>query len=118
VLAPGCAAEHGEIAGRYVEPLLGPRVARLVVLHVPAKRYLVTTEPEYAGSLSDGSTLSLALQGGALDPHERELLEREPSLGDALALRRADEAAKVIGKQVDGLERWRPFVNDLVRRGS
>jgi predicted HD phosphohydrolase len=118
VLAPGCAAEHGEIAGRYVEPLLGPRVARLVVLHVPAKRYLVTTEPEYAQSLSDGSTLSLGMQGGDLDAHERALLEREPHLEDALVLRRADEAAKIIGKRVDGLERWRPVVDDLARRNG
>jgi predicted HD phosphohydrolase len=118
VLAPGCAAEHGEIAGGYVEPLLGPRVARLVVLHVPAKRYLVTTEPAYARSLSDGSTLSLTLQGGALDARERELLEREPCLGDALVLRRADEAAKIIGKEVDGLGRWRRVVDDFVRRTS
>jgi predicted HD phosphohydrolase len=116
VLAPGCAAEHGEIAGSFVEPLLGPRVARLVVLHVPAKRYLVTTEPEYAQSLSGGSTLSLGLQGGGLDAEERALLEREPDLEDALVLRRADEAAKVMGKRVDGLERWRPVVDDLVLR--
>ena len=40
---------HGELGGRLVGTVLGSGVARLVELHVPAKRYLVATDPTYAG---------------------------------------------------------------------
>src|SRR2546430_3711365 len=46
-IAPGASARHGVIAAEAVRELLGPRVAALVELHVPAKRYLVTVDPSY-----------------------------------------------------------------------
>lgn len=106
-VTPGQSVAHGTTGAAFVRPLLGERVARLTELHVPAKRYLVATDPRYAAALSDGSTRSLALQGGAVTVGERAALERDPHLGDALRLRRADEAAKVEGKVVPGVESWR-----------
>jgi len=107
VLRPGDAAAHGDVAAAFVEPVLGARVASLVALHVPAKRYLVATDPTYAAALSDGSTRSLARQGGAADADARARFEAEPHHADALRLRRADEAAKVVGRTVPGLGTWR-----------
>jgi predicted HD phosphohydrolase len=104
------AVDHGEVGGAWVEPLLGPRVARLTVLHVPAKRYLVTTDAQYAAELSDGSVLSLELQGGAMTADEADTFDADPHGPDAATLRRADEAAKVIGRTVPGLDRWEPVV--------
>ena len=78
-LQPGHPVEHGKVAAEAVRDLLGARVAALVELHVPAKRYLVTVDTAYRASLSTGSTASLARQGGALDPAERATLERRPS---------------------------------------
>jgi predicted HD phosphohydrolase len=98
------------IAADAVRRLLGERVAALVELHVPAKRYLVTVDPAYRDALSDGSTVSLARQGGKLSADERATLETHPQLQDALSLRRCDERAKVPGLAVDGLTRWRPVV--------
>ncbi len=115
-LAPGASAAHGVIAADAVRSLLGPRVAALVELHVPAKRYLVTVDPSYRDGLSDGSTISLARQGGALSDGERTALEANPFLADALELRRCDERAKVVGLEVDGLKRWRPVIEQLVCR--
>ena len=112
-LAPGASEAHGVIAADAVRGLLGERVAALVELHVPAKRYLVTVDPSYRDGLSDGSTISLARQGGALSTEERVALEANPHLADALSLRRCDEQAKVVGLKVDGLERWRPVVEQL-----
>ena len=109
-LAPGASAAHGVIAADAVRDLLGERVAALVELHVPAKRYLVTADPSYRAELSDGSTISLARQGGDLSPDERAALEANPHLEDALSLRRCDERAKDPNATVDGLERWRPVV--------
>ena len=106
-LAPGESARHGVIAGDAVRPLLGDRVAALVELHVPAKRYLVTVDPNYRDELSEGSTISLARQGGDLTTEEKATLDANPHLADALTLRRCDERAKVPGLDVGGLDRWR-----------
>lgn len=107
---PGASAAHGVIAADAVRGLLGDRVAALVELHVPAKRYLVTVDPSYKNALSDGSTISLARQGGELSADERSALEDNPHLADALTLRRCDEQAKDPTRIVDGLDRWRPVV--------
>jgi predicted HD phosphohydrolase len=70
----------------------------------------VSVDPSYRDGLSDGSTISLARQGGELTHDERVALEANPHLADALTLRRCDERAKDPNAIVDGLERWRPVV--------
>jgi predicted HD phosphohydrolase len=102
--------DHGDVGGAWVEPLLGARVARLTVLHVPAKRYLVATDADYAAELSDGSALSLEFQGGVMTPDEAAAFAADPHGPDAATLRRADEAAKVVGRDVPGLDHWAPIV--------
>jgi predicted HD phosphohydrolase len=114
-LRPAHPVEHGIVAADAVRDLLGDRVAALVELHVPAKRYLVTVDGSYRASLSSGSTASLARQGGALDDAERTALEEHPELEDALTLRRADEAAKDPDAVVPDLEHWRPLVERVSR---
>lgn len=99
-------AMHGVVGADIVRPLLGDRVASLVKLHVDAKRYLVTVDPEYRAMLSSESVHTLALQGGDMDDTERAAFEAEPAADDALVLRRADEAAKVEGRDVLGLDHW------------
>jgi predicted HD phosphohydrolase len=98
--------DHGEVGAAWVEPLLGTRVARLTMLHVPAKRYLVATDADYAAGLSDGSALSLEFQGGCMTDAEAADFAADPQGPDAAVLRRADEAAKVIGREVPGLDHW------------
>ena len=106
---------HGIVAGDAVRDLLGDRVASLVELHVPAKRYLVTVESSYGGVLSPMSAVTLANQGGPMTPEEIEEFEALPELDAAVALRRADEAAKVPGRKVRGLDHWRPIIESLAR---
>jgi predicted HD phosphohydrolase len=108
--------DHGEVGAAWVEPVLGHRVARLTVLHVPAKRYLVATDAEYATELSDGSALSLEFQGGAMTAAEVAAYASDPHGPDAATLRRADEAAKVIGLEVPGLDHWAPVVHEVAAR--
>ncbi len=43
-------------------------------------------------------------------PNEVEDFEADPHSRDAATLRRADEAAKVIGRAVPGLDHWAPMV--------
>ena len=99
-------AMHGIVGADIVRPLLGERVASLVKLHVDAKRYLVTVDADYRSTLSPESVHTLTLQGGDMDENECAAFEGEPDADDALVLRRADEAAKVKGRDVPGLDHW------------
>jgi predicted HD phosphohydrolase len=106
----GPEAEHGRLGAALVGDLLGGRVAALVEAHVPAKRYLVTADAGYAGLLSAGSTHSLALQGGVMGQTELAEFSSSPVFEDAVALRRADDAAKVAGRPVPALDAWAPVL--------
>ncbi|MFG2123589.1 HD domain-containing protein [Streptomyces sp. NPDC048710] len=107
-LVPGDEAGHGSHAATAVEGLLGPRVARLVALHIPAKRYLAAADPHLA--LSPESARTLGCQGGPMTPPEATAFEADPDFSAAIALRRADDAGKVVGLRVAALESWRPVV--------
>ena len=113
-LVPGDDAGHGVAGAAAVRGLLGDRVARLVEYHVPAKRYLVTVDPDYRATLSPVSIRTLENQGGTLSPDE---VAEHAQLGDwsaGLDLRRADEAAKVPGRHVPGLAHWHRVLTRLV----
>jgi predicted HD phosphohydrolase len=109
--------DHDVRGAALVEPLLGARTARLVAGHVVAKRYLVATEREYADGLSDRSVETLADQGGALDAQELARVAASPDFDALLALRRADERAKVPGAIVPDLTSWRDLLL-AVSRGT
>ncbi|CAN5251679.1 HD domain-containing protein [soil metagenome] len=110
VLAPGAEAGHGRIGAHAVCALLGKRVARLVELHVPAKRYLTAIDPDYRRRLSPASTATLIAQGGTMDPDEVAAFGTDPDASAALVLRSADEAAKVPGLATPDLEAWVPVL--------
>jgi predicted HD phosphohydrolase len=112
-LWPGRPATHARAGAALVEPLLGPRVAWLVGHHDEAKRYLVTTEPDYRERLSSISVVTLEAQGGLLTDDECAALEAAPDLGSLLTLRRADDDAKVAGRLVAGLETWRGMLDEI-----
>jgi predicted HD phosphohydrolase len=100
-----------DVAGRVlVRGLLGERVGDLVGGHVAAKRYLLTTDRSYADRLSARSETTLGFQGGVMDADEVVAFERRPERADLVVLRRADDAAKVRGKVVPGLDSWRTAV--------
>lgn len=111
-------AVHGDAAADFVEPLLGFRVAALVRLHVPAKRYLVATDAAYAATLSPASIASLRAQGGPMTAAEMKLWETTPHALDAVELRRCDDAAKVAGAAVPALDHWLPALAAVRRRNA
>ncbi|MGW4244461.1 HD domain-containing protein [Nocardia sp. NPDC004722] len=110
VLIPGDDAGHGIHGGNVVRPLLGDRVARLVELHVVAKRYLAATDSAHVAALSPSSQRTLIAQGGPMTPEEVAAFEADPDFDAAIALRRADDAGKVIGLTVHPLATWRPII--------
>jgi predicted HD phosphohydrolase len=107
--------QHGAAAAERVRTTLGDRVAALVEMHVPAKRYLVATDPAYGSALTEGSTKSLAIQGGPMSAAEAESFASSPYAADAVMVRRADEAAKVPGRSVPRLDHWLPILNEVAR---
>jgi phosphonate degradation associated HDIG domain protein len=110
---------HEEGGAAWLARHFGPAVADPVRLHVAAKRYLCAVEPDYLAALSLASQRSLELQGGPFTPDEAEAFRREPHWEDAVALRRWDDAAKVPGLAVPGLDHYRPVLNAvLLTRGA
>jgi predicted HD phosphohydrolase len=105
--------DHGVLGAQQLRGLLGDRVAGLVEAHVPAKRYLVTTDPSYRSRLSTESTRTLSVQGGALGDDESSSFLSSRYGADALVLRRADDAAKVPGRSVWALDHWVPMLRDV-----
>lgn len=76
---------------------LPPEVSEPVRLHVAAKRFLCGVDETYMSLLSEASRRTLRRQGGVFSPDEQAAFSAEPFFADAVALRRADEAAKVPG---------------------
>lgn len=114
-LVPADEEGHGRHAAAAVEGLLGPRVARLVAAHIPAKRYLAAADPQLA--LSPESARTLGCQGGPMTPAEATAFEADPDFHAAIALRRADDAGKVVGLPVPPLDSWRPLVERVADGG-
>jgi predicted HD phosphohydrolase len=100
--------DHGRLGAVCVRDALGDRVAALVEAHVPAKRYLVTTDDAYRARLSSTSVHTLELQGGSLSPDDIAAFASSPHAADAVVLRRADDDAKVPGRSVPSLDTWLP----------
>ncbi|GAA1367162.1 HD domain-containing protein [Streptomyces beijiangensis] len=114
LLSPGDDAGHADRAADAVRGLLGARVAGLVRLHVPAKRYLAAMEPGRA--LSPQSALTMGLQGGVMTQGEVAAFERDPLCEEALTLRQADDAGKVVGLNAGIMEDWRPVLELVAAR--
>jgi phosphonate degradation associated HDIG domain protein len=92
--ALGIDDRHEQGGAAWLAERFGPEVSEPVRLHVAAKRYLVSTEPDYAARLSADSVRSLELQGGFMDAAAQAAFRAEPHAEAALRLRRIDEAAK------------------------
>jgi predicted HD phosphohydrolase len=65
--------------------------------------------------LSPSSVESLALQGGPMSTEEAEAYLAAPHAREATELRRADDAAKIAGLEVPGLESYRALLARLWR---
>ena len=98
----------GAITGNFPPAVLDP-----IRMHVEAKRYLCFAELEYMTELSPASLESLGLQGGPMSAVEADAWLAAPHAREAIRLRRADDAAKIAGLAVPGLESYRPLVSAL-----
>jgi len=103
-------AHHERIGAGWLSRRFGREVSEPVRLHVPAKRYLCATRPEYFGKLSPASVLTLELQGGLMTNTEIAAFEAEPFHGDAVRLREWDDRGKIAGLETPGLESYRELI--------
>ena len=116
IIEPDRPATHASTGARAVRALLGDRVADLVEHHDEAKRYLVTVDAAYRDHLSARSVETLVDQGGLLDDAGRASFEAGPDFEACVALRQADDDAKVPGVPTRKLETWRPAIDLLFDR--
>ena len=110
--------DHELVGADLVTPLLGARVGALVGGHVDAKRYLVATEGAYGSLLSENSTATLRAQGGAMDEIELQSFRERVDWRAMVALRRADDAAKVPDARARPVGAWRELLESTVVRYS
>ena len=99
---------HAAAGAGAVRTSLGDAVARLVGLHIEAKRYLAATDEGYGGALAPDSSLSLTRQGGPMSVAEAAVFTAQPLAMRAVVLRRADDRAKDERAVVRRLSEWVP----------
>jgi gamma-butyrobetaine dioxygenase len=111
----GIDGRHEEGGADWLARWFAPGVVAPVRLHVAAKRYLCAADAAYLAGLSPASQLSLRLQGGPFSAEEVRRFEQEPHWQSAVALRHWDDAAKVPGLRVPGLDHYRPVLEAALR---
>lgn len=98
-------SQHERTGARELERLgFSEKITRFVAGHVQAKRYLVSTDPDYYAGLSEASKITFEKQGGLLSVEELHAFEQDPLFEQHIALRRIDEQAKAEGLPVRGLD--------------
>ncbi len=105
---------HEYRAYAWLKEHFGCQVADPVRLHVQAKRYLCTIDPDYVEALSPTSHKSYLDQGGPMSAVERAAFETEPNHHEALRLRRWDDQAKDPRAQVPRLEHFVPYLERVL----
>ena len=105
---------HNEAGAAVLAPYFPKSVTDCVRHHVPAKRYLGATDPDYFARLSDASVLTLKLQGGPMDAAEVAAFRRLPNLDDIVRVRVWDDEAKVAGRTTSPFEHYQPLLQRLV----
>ena len=106
-------ARHELSGSRWLARHFGPEVSEPVRLHVPAKRYLCATDPEYFKQLSAASIITLKLQGGPMSPAEVAAFESERYWREAARVRKWDDSGKQPQLIVAGLEHYRAAIDRL-----
>ncbi len=107
---------HGDVGADLIAPWVPDRVTWCVRMHAHAKRYLCAIESTYHDALSSGSKRTLVMQGGVMTRDEAGRFGAEPWAKDAVALRRWDDRAKVVGQRTRSLDDWAPLLRRYFER--
>lgn len=85
---------HEEVGEIFLQEWFNEAVTQPVKLHVPAKRYLCTTDETYFDKLSPASVHTLKLQGGLMSEVELSSFRMNTYYAEGLQLRIWDDLAK------------------------
>jgi phosphonate degradation associated HDIG domain protein len=110
--------QHEIVGAEWLMQYFPPDLAQLVRLHVPAKRWLCTRDPDYWNGLSDASKHSLDVQGGRMRSDEVAAFEAQAGWQAAVALRRYDDLGKQHDCRVPGLDSYRELLWGLLSGGG
>lgn len=102
--------DHEKLAADLLKDFFPRQVTDPILLHVVAKRYLCTVNPDYYESLSDASQKSFHLQGGKMTDAQVANFEKHPHYKGAVLLRTWDDKAKEIHWEVPGLDTYTELV--------
>ncbi|MGH3293837.1 MAG: HD domain-containing protein, partial [Trebonia sp.] len=116
-LMGGTDNDHGERGAAWLARWFPPAVTEPVRLHVAAKRYLCAAEPGYLGLLSPASVYTLSLQGGPMTGAEADAFAAGPYAGDAVRVRRWDDAAKDPAADAPEFDWYRRLLAGLLLAG-
>ncbi|MDJ0685457.1 MAG: HD domain-containing protein [Alphaproteobacteria bacterium] len=116
--AAGIDRRHEAIGAAYLSQWFGEAVTQPILLHVAAKQYLCTVEPEYYETLSPASIQSLELQGGLNNGFSVAHFLEDPWAADAVRLRRWDDKAKDPTAKTDGLDAYLQYAAIAYNRAN
>jgi predicted HD phosphohydrolase len=88
--------DHERVGYAFLQSHFVEHVSEPIRLHVAAKRYLITTNPDYAKELSPTSFKSFLDQGGNMSEDELRAFESESFFDEAIQLRIWDDKAKML----------------------
>ena len=87
--------DHENLGADYLLSLgLSPDICDLIRNHVHAKRYLITTNPDYKDNLSTASKMTLRLQGSEMNQSELENFRNHYNFNKYLLVRKYDDMSK------------------------
>ena len=110
VAEQGMDGYHEHIGKKWLGKWFGPDIFQPVGLHVTAKRYQCTVNPDYLAQLSPASAKSFILQGDKMNKDEVSAFENDPFFKEALQLRIWDDHAKNLEMKTPLLEHYLPLV--------
>lgn len=109
---------HEYRAFEWLREHFGLAVADPVRLHVAAKRYLCSVDPDYVHQLTPTSLKSFHDQGGIMSDEELAQFQAEPHFEAAIQVRRWDDLAKDSQAIPPDLKHYLPYLHHVCASGG
>ena len=114
-LENGIDNDHENVAAEFLAPYFPESVTEPIRLHVPAKKYLCTTDKNYFDQLSDASKQTLVVQGGIMNSEEVKQFETNRYYREAVQLRKYDDNGKVANKTIHPIIHYQSLLSSLIK---
>ncbi len=106
---------HEDAGALILEQFYPAAISEPVKLHVAAKRYLCTVQPDYRDKLSAASINSYNLQGGKMNAQEVQAFEANPHHQAAIKLRHYDDDGKIKDRNIYKVEHYSSLLTELLK---